>query len=576
MNSLFAGLLWLVPVWPLLLALGLTLPAIRKFGIALLPWALLPAFLVWVLAGSAQLGWIALDWQQALYAPDVLMGTRISLDSLSFVWLTLAVIVWGVASLHSKWVKDNQAWRFALFFLLSMSGSLGLSLAGDAISFYLMFSLMSLAAWGLVVHEQTEFAKRAAFWYLLLAVLAELVLFAGVLARAAELGTTDLAVWAMQASAEWGLWLIWLGLAVKVGVPLLHIWLPLAHPAAPVSASAVLSGVMIKAGIIGWWLLMPSLVMQDSVFVSFMPWLGVATMLAAAVLGLMQTDPKAVLAYSSISQMGWLIWGLGWVWQGAEPALLVIWIAWFALHHALIKGALFLGVGWIKYTATESRVVPWIWGGLILLGLLLAGMPWSAGAWLKAQMKLASLDVGLDMPYMFLVMGSVATALLMIHFLRRLAKLDSVTLEQAKPMSHRALLSWFGLVALAAGWIYWVAPPVWNAEGLIDALKPIVIAIVLAMAWRIRIHKQLTCPAGDLVVWLELLGGKASIWQQAYQAWWQRMMQRKSQLSSRLYDAYRQVLARASSAEGRLLNWPSFMQSLGLVVLGFVGLLVFG
>jgi formate hydrogenlyase subunit 3/multisubunit Na+/H+ antiporter MnhD subunit len=521
------------------------------------------------------MGLISLDWQQALYAPDVLMGTRITLDSLSFTWLTLAVIVWGVASLHSNWVKDNQAWRFALFFLLSMSGSLGLSLAGDAISFYLMFSLMSLAAWGLVVHDQTDLAKRAAFWYLILAVLAELVLFAGVLARAAELGTTDLAIWAMHASAEWGLWLIWLGLGVKVGVPILHIWLPLAHPAAPVSASAVLSGVMIKAGIIGWWVLMPSLAMQDSVFVSLMPWLGVATMLMAAVLGLMQTDPKAVLAYSSISQMGWLIWGLGWVWQGAEPALLVIWIAWFALHHALIKGALFLGVGWIKYTATESRVVPWIWGGLILLGLLLAGMPWSAGAWLKTQMKLASLGVGLEIPYALLVMGSVATALLMIHFLRRLAKLDSVTVQQAKPINRLALLSWFGLVVLAAGWIYGVAAPVWRVSNLMDALQPIVIALVLAMAWRIRIHKQWICPPGDMVVWLEKLGRRLLVWQQAYLVEWQGLDQRKSQMSSRLHDAYRQVLARASLAEGRLLNWPSFMQSLGLVVLVFVGLLVF-
>jgi formate hydrogenlyase subunit 3/multisubunit Na+/H+ antiporter MnhD subunit len=578
----YAALLWLVPVWPLLLALSLTLPAVRPYGIRLLPWALLPAALVWLVAGAAQIGWLErlytdwlyFDWPLFLYAPDLLMGTRITLDSLSYIWLSLALFVWGAAAWHSSWVKDRQAWRFSLFFLLSLSGSLGLSLAGDAISFYLMFSLMSLAAWGLVIHEQTDFAKRAAHWYLILAVLAELVLFAGIVARAAELGSTDLAVWAVSGSAEWGLWLIWLGLAVKVGVPLLHLWLPLAHPAAPVSASAVLSGVMIKAGIIGWWLLMPSWVMQDSVFVSFMPWLGVATMVFGAVFGLMQTDPKAVLAYSSISQMGWLIWGIGWVWQGAEPSLLMIWVAWFALHHALIKGGLFLGVGWIKYSTAGQGFIPWVWGGLILLGLLLAGMPFSAGAWLKMQMKLASVDVGLVMPYWLLLLGSVATVLLMIHFLRRLAKLDAVSPDQAKPVSRMALVSWFGLVALAASWIYWVAMPSWDSGALIDALKPIVIGLILATAWRIRIHKQIQSPPGDMVVLLEGFGRRLAAWGEGYQQSYQRLQFRIGTGWQRMGQGYQSFLQRADTAEKNLLNWPRFMQLLGGLALVFWLLLI--
>lgn len=557
-----SGMLAMIWLWPLLLAFSLAWPGLRPYGTKLLPWALLPALGLglgfgWQLMADASTT-LHLEW------PNILLGTRLKLDALAFIWLSFSVLVWGAAALHSRWVQDAFAWRYALFFLLSLAGSLGLIVSADAVSFYLAFSLMSLTAWGLVVHERHALALRAARWYILLALLGELTLFVGIVARAAELGSTDLSLWAQTSSAGWGLALIWLGLAVKVGVPILHVWLPLAHPAAPVPASAVLSGVMIKAGLIGWWLLLPSQTMLNSEWLPLMPWLGVATMLFGGILGLMQTDPKAVLAYSSISQMGWLIWGIGWVWQSANPEWMMLWVAAFAFHHALIKGGLFLAVGWVKFSAPNARWMPWVWGLVILLALLLAGLPFTSGALLKAEMKSVSADVLYQLPSSLLLAGSVATSLLMIHFVRRLAQVE----VQPKPLVKSALMSWFALVGLALVWPYAFMTPSWDA-GLYD-IQPIALAIILALAWRIRMNRQWLLPPGDMVVLLETAWTKLSQVNK-HQAWWLKQRQHLIYWRLKTQRKLRRFSKGIYQAERYFLHWSNYVTWVGLLLL-FVGL----
>ena len=104
--------------------------------------------------------------------------------------------------------------------------------------------------------------------------------------------------------------LLWLGLGVKAGVIGLHVWLPLAHPVAPAPASAVLSGAMIKAGLLGWLTVLPlgmeSLSPAMMQFGNVVLVAGFAAAFGAALYGIWQSHPKAILAYSSISQMGML------------------------------------------------------------------------------------------------------------------------------------------------------------------------------------------------------------------------------------------------------------------------------
>jgi len=516
MTMLTEQLIGWVWVWPMVLAALIGWPQLRPFAMLSLVLAVLPG---WVLWGSAW-GIADLDVDPIHQAWSFwLLGSQWRLDTLSHSWLGLTLMVWTLAALHSFVMVSANKTRYALFFLLSLSGSLMWVLAADAVSFYLGFSLMSLSAWGLVIHEGTGKALRAGRWYLVLAIIGELILFVGVVARAAETGTTLLSDWQTLASSDWILVCLWLGLAIKVGVPLLHVWLPLAHPAAPVPASAVLSGVMIKAGVIGWWLLFPSEAMAQSAWPEFMLWLGVVTMFYGAVFGLMQDDPKTLLAYSSISQMGWLIWGLGWVWQIESPEIGMLWLSAFALHHGLVKGGLFLSVGWIKQPSVMAS--PWLrtltWVGVVILALVLSGLPLTSGDWVKTALKAEAENIGATVPSSLLWLGGLATALLMVRFVKILRNLSDQKLTQtANPVLTKKVIgvwfSWVSLVVLVLVWPWWqanhwITANVW--QGSVHGLWPIAIAIILIQIWHWLRWPELTTPPGDVLVWYQWLGGNA-------------------------------------------------------------------
>ena len=165
----------------------------------------------------------------------------------------------------------------------------------------------------------------------------------------------------------------------------LHVWLPLAHPAAPMPASAVLSGAIVKAGVIG--------------LIRFLPWTATLAdwgealtviglrhrLLGRRLIGITQANPKTVLAYSTVSQMGVVAAALGMGWRWRMPATPMA-VAFYAAHHVLAKGALFLAVG--RRGAAGGRRRPgrcccrrwcWRWAS--------AGCRCTGGALAKAAVK---------------------------------------------------------------------------------------------------------------------------------------------------------------------------------------------
>jgi len=501
-----AILLLLVPLWPGLLALGtLALRHRRLGGLAAIAGPL-PAL------GASLMGPLPHD----IDYPWLLLGTRFGLDEADNVFLLFTAVVWLLSSAFaSAWVRERREY-FAAFFLLTMSGNLGVIVAQDLPSFYACFALMSFAAYGLIAHSLTREAIHAANVYLVLVVVGEAALAAALILAAGAVGASDFD--SVRAGLEavpvrhLVIALAFIGLGIKAGVLILHVWLPLAHPVAPAPASAVLSGTVIVTGLVGWLRILPvgewALPGWGGACVA----LGLAAAFYGAIVGIDQRDPKVVLAYSSISQMGIMTVGVGMVLL--EPGLsgtLRVAIAFFALHHGLSKSVLFLGAGLIRRNDNSARR-RWIVIGLALPSLALAGAPFTSG--MVAKSALVAGEAALHGPWAHVIayllpLTSIATALLMARFLVLVSRYHA---REKQRIDRGPWLAWLASLLLSLLLPWWVLPATrssFTTSTLIASLWPLGVALFVA-AIAIRLWRRAgrptlpEIPAGDLVLPMEL------------------------------------------------------------------------
>lgn len=434
---------FLALVWPLLLAALAALPVLRPRVLLLLPIAPLPGLAVALLAPHGV----------ETRVPDLLFGVSLALDAPSAAMLGVTAGLWALAGLYALVYLKGSAKlaTFTGFWCLTLAGNLGIFLARDVATFYVSFAAVSLAAYILVVHEGTERALRAARLYLALAVFGEAAILAGLIAGSAAAGSLDVAevraALATMRGGDLASAALLVGFGVKAGLVPLHVWLPLAHPAAPTPASAVLSGAIVKAGIFGAMLLVP-LEALGSVLATLLVAAGLGGAFAAVLAGLAQANPKAILAYSTVSQMSLLLGALAAsaVATGA-PALGAA--ALYAAHHGLAKGALFLAVGVVAAASGRLRTASLV--VVIALALSIAGLLPFGGALAKVALK-APLG---GLAELLVTVSAATTALLLLHAARVLAAPAPHTPED--PRAAARLAAPFAALAIAAIVLPWLA-----------------------------------------------------------------------------------------------------------------------
>lgn len=356
----------------------------------------------------------------------LLIGSRFGVHAGNAPFLLLAGTLWALSTWFARYymAHDEHANRYHAFHRLAMAGNIGLILAQDLAMFYFFFALMSLSSYPLVIHDGRRVSRQAGRIYLALALVGEVVQFAAFSIVASQAG-----VWTFEAAREvlasspfrsWLIGMVLAGFGIKAALVPLHVWLPLAHPVAPTPASAVLSGSMIKAGLLGWLNLLPLGAVSAPEFGEMLIVAGLIGIFGAALAGVTQHQPKAVLAYSSISQMGLMILAVGIALARPDAlkyALPAVFL--YALHHALAKCALFLGVGMATSAprARAGRAV--LWSGLAIGGLALAGFPLTSGAVAKVFLKTAAAEAPGEWPErlgLLLSLGAIGTTLLMARF----------------------------------------------------------------------------------------------------------------------------------------------------------------
>ena len=502
-----ATLLLLVPLWPLLLAVLTVVSRRRRLGGLLAGCGALPALAVSLMAplpGEASYAWL-------------LLGTRFGLGEADAIVLLFTAIVWLLASMFARtWVRERRE-RFFAIFLLTMSGNFGALVAQDMPSFYACFALMSFATYGLVAHKLTREAKHAANVYIVLVVIGEAALAAALMLAAGAVGASDFV--SVRAGLETAplsqliIALAFLGFGIKAGVLLLHVWLPLAHPVAPAPASAVLSGTVIVTGFVGWLRFLPVGEWALPGWGGACIVLGLGAAFYGAFVGIDQRNPKVVLAYSSISQMGIMTVGVGMLlWQPELAEQLQLAIAFFALHHGLAKSALFLGTG-LAHGALNKIQRRRLVAGLALPSLALAGAPFTSG--MVAKSALAAGEAVLAEPWAgtiehLLPLTSVATALLMARFLFLVGQSPTAT---QPPATRETWLAWWAslVLALVLPWSLVPATQVaWTPALIVGSLWPLAVAFAIALiavrSWRRAGRPAVPeIPAGDVLLPLEWL-----------------------------------------------------------------------
>lgn len=305
------------------------------------------------------------------------LGARFRIDALSAFFLFVVNFGGAAASLYALGygTHESSPHRVLPFFPAFLAGMNLVVLADDAFTYLLCWEFMSLASWALVMaHHREEENARAGYIYLVMASFGTLaLLLAFGLLAGSDGNYTFAAIRATQHSAEAGaivLVLMLLGAGSKAGLVPLHVWLPLAHPAAPSHVSALMSGVMTKVAIYGFIRVVFDLLGRPTWSASaIVLLLGGATAVMGILYALMEKDLKRMLAYSTIENIGviFVSLGLALAFQengfGVAAALAFTAALFHVLNHSFFKSLLFFGAGAVL-TATGTRDIEKL-GGLI-------------------------------------------------------------------------------------------------------------------------------------------------------------------------------------------------------------------
>lgn len=283
------------------------------------------------------------------------LGLRFTMYGFSRVYSVVAALMWAVATVFSKeyFAHYHNRNRYYLFMLLTLGATMGVFLSADIYTLFIFFEMMSFTSYVWVAHDEGKASLRAAETYLAVAVIGGMVMLMGLFMLYHTLGSLEISMLRYlvgKCPDKKTLYiagaLISVGFGAKAGAFPLHIWLPKAHPVAPAPASALLSGMLTKAGIFGLLIVSCNMFFGDGQWGSMILIIAVITMFLGALLALFSVDLKRTLACSSVSQIGFIMVGIGCQGLlGEEGSLAAGGTILHMVNHSLFKLVLFLTAG---------------------------------------------------------------------------------------------------------------------------------------------------------------------------------------------------------------------------------------
>lgn len=352
------------------------------------------------------------------------MGISFTVDGFRGIYGAIAAFMWMMTSVFSTeyFIHYRNRNRYYLFQLITLGATEAIFLSADLFTTFIFFEVMSMASYVWVAQDERKESLRAAATYLAVAVIGGLVMLMGLFLLYDQAGTLVIRE-LHEACQGKNVYLpagcLFFGFAAKAGAFPLHIWLPKAHPVAPAPASALLSGILTKTGIFGILVISCQMLMHDEMWGVFVLIIGVVTMFLGALLATFSIDLKRTLACSSVSQIGFILVGVGMqCLLMEENALAVRGTFLHMMNHSMFKLILFMVAGVVymnvhKLDLNEirgfGRKKPLL-AGIYLMGALgIGGVPLWSGYISKTLLHesiveyMHGLEAGTFVSHMFLI-----------------------------------------------------------------------------------------------------------------------------------------------------------------------------
>ena len=351
------------------------------------------------------------------------IGIALVLDGLtSFMLVTVNLVAFIISIYAINYMeKYTSKWKFYTLFLLMLAGMNGVIITGDIFNLFVFLEVASVASYALVAFGTERHELEAAFKYAVMSTIGSLFILIGIVflySYTSTLNMADMAaILAQKGVGNVGLMvsvLFIMGFGLKAALVPFHAWLPDAHPSAPAPISAMLSGVLIKSlGVYTICRVFFNVMGLSASISSLLMFLGAVSMVVGVFLAIGQWDFKRLLAYHSISQIGYVVLGIG-----LGTPLGILGGLFHLFNHSIFKSLLFLNSGAVEYS-TGTRDLQKM-GGLrekmpvtsatsLIASMSIAGIPPFNGFWSKLLIIIATVEAG-HLGYAFwAVLASILT-----------------------------------------------------------------------------------------------------------------------------------------------------------------------
>lgn len=364
-----------------------------------------------VLMSTALISWNGQTMELFYLTPNVRL--MLGADGVGRVFALIVAVIWLFVSIYADeyMTHEHHKRRFFAFYTMSLGALMGICLSGNLVTLYLFYELMTLLTVPLIVHLETDASLDAGIKYLGFSVCGAAMALLGLFYLQGFL-TTDVFTpgGALDAAAvethgrglAVAMLLMIIGFGAKAGMLPLFTWLPTAHPVAPSPASAVLSGLITKMGVLAILRVIYYQFGVDffsgSLVQKIVLTLAIMTIFIGSMLAFKEQNLKKRLAYSTVSQVSYILFGLFMATEiGFVAAMLQL------VFHAFAKNGLFLAAGSVLFYFHRTRttqmrgmgkLLPLTMGGFTLCALSLIGVPPLAGFVSKWYLAQAGLSFG--------------------------------------------------------------------------------------------------------------------------------------------------------------------------------------